>query len=158
MNISEVKVDSGIIETLIALSEDWERESSCHGYRKNTPEDIEGNRVFIASQDGAVIGYLFGHRVSADKRTSVYEEGTAYFELEELYVKPKYRSQGVGKRLFQYAEREVSGEADMILLSTATKNFRSILHFYIDELGMEFWSARLFKKISKGENKDGEAY
>ena len=29
------------------------------------------------------------------------------------------------------------------------KRLAGILHFYIDELGMEFWSARLFKKISK---------
>jgi hypothetical protein len=34
-----------------------------------------------------------------------------------------------------------------MMLTTATKNFRAILHFYIDELGMDFWSARLFKKI-----------
>jgi hypothetical protein len=33
------------------------------------------------------------------------------------------------------------------MLSTATKNARAILHFYLDELGMEFWSARLFKSL-----------
>jgi len=36
---------------------------------------------------------------------------------------------------------------EFIMLSTATKNYKSILHFYIDELGMDFWNARLFKKI-----------
>ena len=36
----------------------------------------------------------------------------------------------------------------MIMLIAAAKNYRAILHFYIDELGMDFWSARLFKKIS----------
>ena len=41
-------------------------------------------------------------------------------------------------------------EADFVLLSTATRNWRAILHFYIDELGMEFWSARLFKPLDKG--------
>ena len=36
---------------------------------------------------------------------------------------------------------------DYIMLSTATKDYRRILHFYIDELGMDFWYARLFRKI-----------
>lgn len=39
-------------------------------------------------------------------------------------------------------------EAEFLLLSTATKNWRAIFHFYIEELDMEFWSARLFKKMT----------
>ena len=156
MNISEVKLDEIIMGQLIALSEDWESENSCRGYGKNGPDDISGNRVFLATEGDNVIGYLFGHNETAKERTSVYEAGTEYFEVMEIYVKPEHRSQGVGKRLFKYAEKEVSGEADFMVLSTATKNFRAILHFYIDELGMEFWSARLFKRISGG-GQNGEA-
>jgi len=35
----------------------------------------------------------------------------------------------------------------MLFLSTATKDYKRILHFYIDEMGMDFWTARLFKKL-----------
>ena len=38
-----------------------------------------------------------------------------------------------------------------IFLSAATKAYKRTLHFYIDELGMEFWSARLFKKLCEKE-------
>jgi len=38
-------------------------------------------------------------------------------------------------------------KVELILLSTATKNYKAILHFYLDELDMEFWNARLFKRI-----------
>ena len=69
------------------------------------------------------------------------------FEVEELYVIPSRRSMGVGKALFAFAEETVQGEADYITLSTATKNWRSILHFYVDEVGMELWSSRLFRKL-----------
>ena len=58
------------------------------------------------------------------------------------------RNEGIGRALFLFAEQAV-GEAgiEFIMLSTATKNYKRILHFYIDELGMDFWSARLFKKL-----------
>ena len=149
MEIKEVNLNETIMARLIALSEDWEKESSCYSYRKNTPEDLEGNRVFVANAGDAVIGYLFGHNEVAKETTSVYPAGTVWFEIEELYVAPDFRGKGIGKKLFRYAEEAVSGEADMLLLGTATKNFRAILHFYIDELGLEFWSARLFKRINK---------
>jgi GNAT superfamily N-acetyltransferase len=73
--------------------------------------------------------------------------GTPVFEVEELYVCPALRSKGLGSALFRFAEQAVRHEADYMMLSTATKNWRAILHFYLEELGMEFWSARLFKKL-----------
>lgn len=75
------------------------------------------------------------------------EEGTPFFEVEEVYVIPSMRSKGIGAELFRFAENAVRTETNLILLSTATRNWRSIFHFYIDELGMEFWNARFFKKI-----------
>ena len=77
-------------------------------------------------------------------------EGTPFFEVEEIYIVPAMRSKGIGGELFRFAENLVWEEADFVLLSTATRNWRAILHFYIDELGMEFWSARLFKPLDKG--------
>ena len=35
----------------------------------------------------------------------------------------------------------------IVTVSAAAKNWRAILHFYLEELGMEFWSARLFMKL-----------
>ena len=58
------------------------------------------------------------------------------------------------KALYAAAEEALRGEARVILLSTATKDFRRILHFYLEELGMDFWSARLFKEIGGGRPPD----
>ncbi len=145
--IRETPLTDPVLETLIALSRDWEAENSCHGYRANTREDIEGMRIFLAEEDGRVVGYLFGRPFRSEKASSIMPDGTPCFEVEEIYVVPDCRSRGVGKALMDAAAHAVKGEAAYLMLATATKNWRAILHFYIDEIGMEFWSARLFKKL-----------
>ena len=50
--------------------------------------------------------------------------------------------------LFAFAEKAVCGQAQMITLSTSAKNYPAVLHFYIEQMGMQFWNARLFKSLS----------
>ena len=147
MLIHEVALNDTVLAQLIRSSEDWAAENSCYGYRANELADIEGNRIFFAEDQEQVIGYLFGKVYPSKNMYSIMPENTPYFEVEELYVIPERRSQGVGGQLFQYVEKTVADEAEYIVLSTATKNWKAIFHFYLDELDMTFWSARLFKKI-----------
>jgi len=148
VNIYEAKLNDELLEKLIFMSTEWEAENSTYGYRKNDRSDIEGNRIFLAERDGEILGYLFGHEEKSEGASSIMGDGTPYFEIEELYVVPSYRSEGIGRSLFHFAEQAVKTTGvEFIMLSTATKNYKSILYFYIDELGMDFWSARLFKKL-----------
>ena len=147
MLIHEVNLDETVLNRLIRFSDDWTKENSCHGYRPNDRSDIEGNRIFFAEDNGNVIGYLFGKVYKSKQMKSIMPEGTPYFEVEELYVVPERRSQGIGEQLFRYTENAVKTEAEYMVLSTATKNWKAIFHFYLDELDMNFWSARLYKKI-----------
>ena len=148
VRITEAELTEDILQELIRLSEDWAAENCCHGYRKNERADIEGNRIFLARMGETVAGYLFGHAEKSEKATSVMPEGTPVFEVEEIYVRPEFRNKGIGKELFREAEKAVAGEAEYIMLSTATKNWKAILHFYLDELDMSFWNTRLFKKTA----------
>ena len=147
MTIRESALTEEVLARLIDLSKDWEAENSCYGYRANGREDIEGNRIFIAEVDGVIVGYLFGHMFRSEYASSIMPENSPCFEVEEAYVVPDRRSQGVGKALFEFASDAVQPKAEYIVLSTATKNWQAIFHFYLDELGMTFWNARLFKKI-----------
>ena len=147
MLIKEVNLDTEIVQKLISLSKDWEKENISYGYIANSEKDIEGNRVFVAIDDDEIVGYLFGHKTITEKETAIYQCNEEYFELNELYVAPNYRNKGIGTKLFKYVEELIKNDVDLIMLGTATKNYKAILHFYIDELGMEFWSAALFKRI-----------
>ena len=147
MMIHEVNLNEEVLDQLIRFSEDWAAEDSCYGYRPNDKSDIEGNRIFFAEDGNTVIGYLFGKVYQSEQMKSIMPEGTPYFEVEELYVVSGRRSQGIGAKLFKYTEEAVKSEAEYMVLSTATKNWKAIFHFYLDELDMTFWSARLFKRI-----------
>ena len=130
MIVYEVKLNDELLEKLIAMSEVWEAENSTYGYRKNDRSDIEENRIFLAERDGEILGYLFGHEEKSERASSIMADGTLYFEIEELYVVPNHRSEGIGRSLFHFAEQAVKTTGiEFIMLSTATKNYKSILHF-----------------------------
>ena len=147
MKLYETELTDAVLAELIRLSEAWAAEDSCFGYRLNERADIEGNRIFLAEDADGTAGYLFGKIYPSVQMKSVMPAGTPYFEVEEIYVVPEKRSRGIGRALFRFAEQAVKADADYIVLSTATRNWKAVFRFYLDELDMRFWSARLFKKI-----------
>ena len=135
------------IKRLLELSLMWEKEDSCYGYRANTEDDFQDCYI-LAAYDDELIAYIFGKEEIQDKQTSVIDKNMHYFEIEELYVHPSYRSRGIGKQLMESLEKELKKKGlRMMVLSTATKNWKAIMHFYIDEIDMNFWSARLYKHL-----------
>ena len=135
------------IKRLLDLSLMWEKEDSCYGYQANTEDDLK-DRYILAAYDDELIAYVFGKEEVQDKQTSVIDKNMHYFEIEELYVHPSYRSRGIGKQLMESLEKELKKKGlRMMVLSTATKNWKAIMHFYIDEIDMNFWSARLYKHL-----------
>ena len=135
------------LKRILELSLMWEKEDSCYGYRANTEDDLK-DRYIIAAYDDELIAYVFGKEEVQDKQTSVINKNMHYFEIEELYVHPSYRSRGIGKQLMESLQKELKKKGlEMMMLSTATKNWKAIMHFYIDEIDMNFWSARLYKHL-----------
>lgn len=149
MDIREINTENGDMTAFAALLEDWERENITHGLRANSPDDFAGMHVFGAYEQDRLIGYISTTSSRTDRPYSmVPEAGTPCWEIEELYIVPEMRSRGIGRTLYSHAEAAAKAEgAEFIFLSTATKDYKRILHFYIEELGMEFWNARLFKKL-----------
>ena len=135
------------IKRLLELSLMWEKEDSCYGYRANTEDDFRDCYI-LAAYDDELVAYVFGKEEIQEKQISVIDKNMHYFEIEELYVHPSYRTRGIGKQLMESLEKELKKKGlDLMVLSTATKNWKAIMHFYIDEVGMNFWSARLYKRL-----------
>lgn len=137
----------GDAPALAAMSAEWAASQISWGFYADSADYFAKYRGFVAcGGDGAPCGYLLGELRTAKNMTSILPDGARYFEIEELYVMPAMRGQGLGAALFRHMKHVVMAEeeAEAVLLSTSTKDYEKILRFYIKQMGMTFWSARLF--------------
>lgn len=141
-------LDKDTVSQLITLSGIWVDEECSHGMVINEKEDLK-EPLAVALDGDRIVGYCFGAYCTQERKTSYIPIGSRCFSLEELYVLPQYRGQGIGKTLFRMMEQAVSGECDFITLATSTKNYKAILHLYVEELEMDFHSAFLIKKTGE---------
>lgn len=144
--IHKIELTDDTAGQLIRLSEIWAAEGSTFGLRPNTREDLQ-EPVFAALEGDRIVGYAFGHFYTTERKTSCIELGSRCFDLDELFVLPEYRSRGVGRGLFEAIEREAMDKAEYLTLSTATKDYKRILKFYIEDGGMFFHDAFLIKQF-----------
>ena len=56
--------------------------------------------IFVAEEDGAVLGYVFGVEERTEETTSVYAKKTLY--IDDLCVDEVCRGKGVGKALYTF--------------------------------------------------------
>ncbi len=147
VHIEEIILNDDEIQALLKMSLEWEKEDIVYGYHHNSTQDLEGKRVFIAKDNDNIIGYLFGKEFLHDD-TSLISKDSRCFDIEEIYVKKDYRSNNIGLKLFEILEQKlIEEEVSFITLSMASKNYKALLHFYIDMCDMDFWHAKLFKKL-----------
>lgn len=148
MNYEFRELDEKTIQCLIALSKQWQEEGCSYGMVPNTKEDIK-EPLCVAVDNDEIVGYIFGHYYVTENRTSYIDPGSRCFTVDELYVRPECRSQGIGKELYRRIEKAVRDSCAYITLSTSTKDYKKILHFYVEELDMNFHSAFLIKSTKE---------
>ena len=146
IEIRKTALTDDIVAQLIELSIAWEKENITYGLRANEKDDLR-EPCFVALDEEKVVGYCFGHFYEAEKKTTYSEIGERCFSVDELYVLPEYRSQGIGKRLYKAMEEEVKGQCVCLNLVTATKDYKRIIRFYDEEAGMVFHDAFFVKKF-----------
>ena len=146
IEIREIELTEDRVQQLIALSQMWVDENISHGMVKNSREDLK-EPVFAALEGEKIVGYAFGHAYVKEKKTDSVPVGSRCFDVDELYVLPAYRSQGIGGRLFQAIEAYAKNQGDYLTLATSTKDYKRVLRFYAEQNGMDFHSAYLTKKL-----------
>ena len=110
--------------------------------------------AMIQSEESAVFLAFSGQTVCGFAQCGLrrdYVEGTHTSPvgyLEGIYVKPECRSLGIGRQLYLKLEnraREFGCETVEVI--AVSKSYHKLLHLYIDELGLEFFTAHLMKKL-----------
>lgn len=140
------KLDERTIDELINLSYLWKEENCSYGIVPNEKDDLK-EPLFVSLDNNRIIGYIFGHYYINEHKTSYINVGSKCFMIDELYILPSYRNKGIGKELFKLMEDYVKDECVYLTLSTSTKDYKKILHFYVDELDMKFHDAFLIKSM-----------
>lgn len=132
---------------LLALSQAWAEEGITYGYAPTGREEFVGYRCWVAEAGGEVVGYAGGEPDTARRDIEIQTAGDRYFELEELYVRPDFRSQGVGRLLLGRVEKDAREDGlSQLMLNAANRDHDPLLRFYLRE-GMAPHSFRMFKKL-----------
>lgn len=137
-----------VLDELIGLSQLWADEKTCPSYTPNQREAFCNRELYIAKADGAIVAYALGDIKELTEETSYNAIGELAFELDELYVLPAYRRQGVGKALFQFMEADLCGKVAVIGTIATSYRYLELLKFYSEDLGMSFNHALLTKRLS----------
>lgn len=146
IEIKKAEFNDDTVAQLIELSKVWDEENITLGYRANERSDLF-EPCYIALDGNRIIGYTFGRYVKRETKISNIEAGTEVFYVEELFVLKEYRSQGIGKKLFEALEKEIKEKVNYITLSTSTKDYKRVMKFYDEVLGMYFHDAFFIKEI-----------
>ena len=124
-------------------------EDGVRGFAPETEEQIAkaiGSYFLVAEINNEIIGFISGAIHTSDG-LAVIPEGESYLEIENLYVAPEYRKQGVGGKLVdELLARAKQDDIAYASLYSATKDVYSILKFY-ERLGFQSWYVQMFQKL-----------
>lgn len=82
----------------------------------------ENNRVFVAMDEGEIVGYIFYGKT----HNAVYNMA---IEIRDIFVLPKYQKQGIGKELFESVRKEIKQLGYKYLIANCPLNSRCITFF-----------------------------
>lgn len=137
------------LDAILRLNEEFCKEKCCNAIITDNIDFFKSKNILVAIIDDLICGYAYGDINGATKTTTYHKKDDKIFYLEELYVKKQFRNKHIGTKLFEYLEQYAKdNHCKGIELNASSKDYKKLLHFYIDELGMSFFSAFLYKKLN----------
>src|SRR5918912_2470613 len=130
------------------LQQSWFEEGNVYGFAPESKKQIEAalDSYLVAEIGQRVVGFI-SSSVRISEGTSVIPAGESYLEIENLYVLPEFRNQGVGSSLTarQLSEAKALG-AKYALVYSAAREIRHILDFY-ERHNFKSWYVQMFQKL-----------
>jgi len=147
LTIRKEEFSSELVEKLIPLSVIWKKERITNGLTENTVLDFLEKDIYVVYDDRLIIGYALATTYDENEAAPTIKENSVVYDIEEFYILPTFRNQLIGSKLYQYIEDSVKEKVDVIQLISAAKDYKRVLNFYVEMLGMNFFAAKLFKKV-----------
>ena len=133
----------------------WEQEEITYGLVASDLSHLHDrlNEFFrVAEVDGQLVGMVAASEHVSDG-LAVIPAGERYLEVDDLYVCPEWRSQGIGRVLLDtvLARAEQDGIRYQLVYS-ATKDVRRVMRFY-ENCGFESWYIQMYRRSpEKGQS------
>ena len=135
-------------QKIINMQQNFVAENCCNGICLDNISVLSKKCVFIVKEDEKIVGYAYGDFEIAKKNKTYIKKGDKSFNLEEVYIEPKYRNKGYGREICVFVENFAKeNKCKNIQVVAVSKNYEKLLKFYIKQLGFDFWSAWLIKQI-----------
>jgi ribosomal protein S18 acetylase RimI-like enzyme len=137
------------IQFISHLQRQWLEEGSVHGFVPESEQQLKtalGPYLLIAETGSGVVGFICGS-IHVSKDIAVIPEGESYIEIDNLYISPEFRRQGIGSELITrlLAQAKAEGVAYALLYS-AVKDVHAILRFY-EQHDFHSWYVQMFRKL-----------
>lgn len=133
---------------VLTMSDAFVAEGCCNGMVPDTLSELEKYEIYIALDGETPVGYAYGQAETAQRTRGQTQKDERCFDVEQIYVCPQYRAAGCGRALFETLENHARAlGCQSMQLAAVSKDYKRLLHFYVDLLGMEFWNAFLTKRL-----------
>jgi GNAT superfamily N-acetyltransferase len=143
------EADLGVV---LRLAEQWDADGETVGYAAPERSVLMSHLCgcfFVAELNGEIVGYAYGTSQKNDdgRISAVVPLGAAYVEIEDLYVRPRSRSNGIGGQLVDEVARwaRTHGFCHMTLFSS-TMDIERILRFYRSQ-GFFAWGVQMYRNL-----------
>ncbi len=128
------------------LQEAWKQENITYGFTPASLATIEGALgpfFHVAEVNDRIIGFVAA-TVREGHDISLMPDEAQYLEVDDLYVLPEYRGQGIGKQLLD-AALQAARERGIrkAFIYSSTKDLFRAMRFY-QNAGFQPWFARMF--------------
>ena len=135
------------IDAVLELQARLDAEGIGYGYKPNTREFVAerlGPLFFVAETDDRIVGFAYGS-LHTSEGLAVTPAGERYLEVDDIYVAPDLRSEGIGGRLLErLLEAAHEDGVSRIHVFSASMDHDRVLRFYRRH-GFTPWGVQLFK-------------